>query len=544
MRETCSSTGYELREMFSAATAWLEKSASDIDAINVFPVPDGDTGANMLLTMRHTMEEAYRAWDHSTSSMTQAMARGALMGARGNSGVILSQILRGFARGLEGKETLTPADLAAALQEAANTAYMGLSHPVEGTILTVIRDAASAAQQAVFAEDSDLISVMETVVKAAGESVARTPTLLPVLHETGVVDAGGQGLYVILEGILYYLKGEGEQLKYRKPQIIASSLPLTPQIVQLGMEKEEPYGYCTEFLLSGEGLSPEEVTGKLEDKGQSLIVVGDESNIRVHIHTLDPGSVLHYAVSLGTLHQIKIQNMDDQHVEFLEMQKERAPEVDIAIIPVVVGGGLVEVFKSLGAGAIVPGGQTMNPSVSELLEAIESVPASKAIILTNNKNIILTANQAVSLTSKKVEIVPTRSIPQGVAALLDFNFDLDVEANAEAMREAASRVKTVEVTKAIRSTQIGGLKIREGQAIGLLDDELVVAGDSATQVLTDSLAKAGIESAEVVTIYYGADIQSAEVDDVVASIKRDYSHLEIETIYGGQPHYDYIVSLE
>lgn len=544
MKQTYSSSGHEMREMFSAATAWLEKSASDIDAINVFPVPDGDTGTNMLLTMRNTMEEAYRAQDHSTPAMARALAHGALMGGRGNSGVILSQILRGFAHGLEGKEALTPAELATALQEAATTAYKGLSHPVEGTILTVIRDAADAAQVAACAPDSDLLSVMEAVVIAAKESVARTPTLLPVLREAGVVDAGGQGLYVILEGILYYLKGETEWIKYRKPQIVASTLPLTSQVVQLATEKEEPYGYCAEFLLAGQGLNTDKISRKLQGKGQSLIVVGDESTVRVHIHTLDPGDVLHYAVLLGTLHQIKIQNMDEQHAEFVEMQKERAPAADIAIIPVAAGVGLSEVFQSLGATAIVPGGQTMNPSVSELLKAIESVPADKVILLPNNKNIILTATQALSLTSKKVKVVPTRSIPQGVAALLAFDFELDVEANAEAMEEAASRVKTVEITKAIRTIQVGGLKIRKGQAISLLDDELVAAGDSIVQVLTDSLAKAGIEQAEVVTIYYGADIQPAEAEEIAAKIRRDYPYLQVEVVHGGQPHYNYIVSLE
>ena len=340
--------GQDLRDMFAAATSWLEKSAPDIDALNVFPVPDGDCGTNMLLTMRSCIEEAYRAPDRSASAVAQAMAKGALMGARGNSGVILSQIWRGLAMGLANKESFNYSDLANALLQASTMAYKGLSKPVEGTILTVVREAASAAQAQASGGNGDLISIMEATVSAANVSVANTPTLLPVLREAGVVDAGGQGLYTILEGALRYLRGEVEQMQFRKPQIIASAIPLTVRLPQMVAADEEIYGYCTEFMLKGEGLDPDKLKTKLKKKGQSLIVVGDESTVRVHIHTLDPGSVLHYAASLATMHQVSIRNMDEQRLDFLEMQKERMPAGDIAVVAVVAGDGLSDVFRSLG----------------------------------------------------------------------------------------------------------------------------------------------------------------------------------------------------
>ena len=544
MKQVDSISGQELREMFVAATTWLEKSASDVDALNVFPVPDGDTGTNMLLTMRSSMEEAYRVPDRSASAVAQAMAKGALIGARGNSGVILSQIWRGLAQGLQEKKSFVGSDLADALQQASIMAYQGLSNPVEGTMLTVIREASSAAQAQVATGSSDLISVMQAIVSTAKESVANTPSLLPVLREAGVVDAGGQGLYTILEGALYYLRGEVEQMQLRKPWVIASSVPLAARTPQMLTVEEVPYGYCTNFLLKGEGLDPDKLRLKLAKKGLSLIVVGDDSTIRVHIHALDPGKILHYVAPLGTLHEISIRNMDEQYQDFLEMQKEGIPAADIAIIAVVSGDGLTEVFRSLGAAAIVLGGQTMNPSTKELLQAVESVVSDKVIILPNNKNIVLTAGQVQSLTEKKVEVVPTETIPQGVAALLAFDFEADFETNTQIMKKARSTVKSIEITRAVRSTQLGKLSIKKKQAIGFLDGDLVAVGDNTTDVLNEALARLGLEEAEVVTIYYGADTKPAEAEQVSASIREQNPQLQIEVIRGGQPHYNYIVSVE
>lgn len=542
MKEFKSANGQDLREMLVAATRWLEKSASEIDALNVFPVPDGDTGTNMLLTMRSGIEEAYRAPDQSASAVAQAMSKGALMGARGNSGVILSQIWRGLAQGLAKKDSFNGSDLAAALIQSSTMAYKGLSNPVEGTILTVVREAAATAQEQATGGNDDLQSILEAAVNTAGESVANTPSLLPVLKEAGVVDAGGQGLYTILEGVLRYLRGEEEQMQFRKPQIIVSDIPATraPQMI---VADEVPYGYCTNLLLRGEELDPDKLRMKLKRKGQSLVVAGDEATVRIHIHTYEPGRILNYVGSLGTMHEINIRNMDEQHQDFLEMQREKTPTADIAIIAVVAGDGLTQVFKSLGA-IVVPGGQTMNPSTKDLLKAVELVVSDKVIILPNNKNIVLTANQVQSLTNKTIEVVPTETIPQGVAALLAFDYEVDLRTNTQLMDKAKSAVRSIEVTRAIRSTKLNGRKIKRKQAIGFVDGNLVAVSNTTTNALNEVLAGIDLDEAEVVTIYYGADTKPAEAEQISATICQQHPQLQVEVVKGEQPHYNFIVSVE
>ncbi|MBI2869913.1 MAG: DAK2 domain-containing protein [Chloroflexi bacterium] len=537
-------SGQTLREMLVASTNWLEKSSADIDALNVFPVPDGDTGTNMLLTMRSTLEEAFRAPDHSASAVAQAMAKGALMGARGNSGVILSQIWRGMSKSLGGKEEITAADLAQSLREACDMAYRAMSNPVEGTILTVINEVAKAAEAEVAAGNSDITSVMETSVKAASEAVARTPRLLKVLREAGVVDAGGQGLYTILEGALRYLRGEMELMRFRKPQIIVSDMPAPARLPQTAVVEEVPYGYCTEFLLKGENLNLESIRKKLEKKGQSLIVVGDESAVRIHIHTLDPGNVVSFVTRLGTLHQVSMRNMDEQHQDFLEMQKEKGPTTDAAIITVVSGAGLADVFTSLGAAIVVPGGQTMNPSTKDLLQAVEAAPADKVIILPNNKNIIATAGQVQSLTKKTVEVIPTETIPQGVAALLAFDYEANLKTNTDIMKNAVSSVRSVEITRAVRSTRIGSLKIGRKQPIGFLNGDLVAVGDANVDVINQVLGRIDLKEVEVITIYYGADADPPEAEQISHLLREEYPNLQVEVIRGDQPNYQYIISVE
>jgi DAK2 domain fusion protein YloV len=536
--------GQQLREMFSAAASWLEKSSAEIDALNVFPVPDGDTGTNMMLTMRSTMEEAYRAPDSSASAVAQAMAKGALMGARGNSGVILSQIWRGLAQNLEGKESFDAAELSEALAQAALIAYKGVSNPVEGTMLTVMKDAAAAARDKVDEGSDDIIDVMEATVNRAGESVANTPTLLKVLKDAGVVDAGGQGIYTIFEGALRYLRGETELMRLRKPQIIVSELPHTTSLSQVTGIDEVPYGYCTEFMLKGEDLEPEVIKKRLEKKGESLIVVGDDSAVRIHIHTLDPGSIVRFATKLGTMHQVSIRNMDEQHQDFLEMQKDRMPITDAAVIAVAAGDGITDVFSSLGAAYVVPGGQTMNPSTKDILQAVESSFSDKIIILPNNKNIISTAEQVQSLTQKKIAVIPSRTIPQGVVALLAFDYEADYETNTEIMSRALSSVKTIEITRAVRSSKVNGLKIKRKQPIGLLDGELLAAHDTNMGVIETILGELDLNKAEVLTIYYGEDASPEEAEQIGTSITEKYPKLQVEVIKGGQPHYDYIISVE
>ncbi len=543
MKQVSSINGQEFKEMLATATGWLEKSASDIDALNVFPVPDGDTGTNMLLTMRSSIEEVYQSANSSVSSVAHATAQGALMGARGNSGVILSQIWRGVAVGLKGKKTITGKDLAVALNQASKTAYKGISNPTEGTILTVMKDAAAAAEEEAEKTD-DAITVLEAAVDAAGESVANTPRLLPALKQAGVVDAGGQGLLTILDGALRYLRGEAEQMQFRKPQIIASSVSGPAQRIFKSGDDEVPFGYCTEFLLKGEDLNPDAIRVRLQKKGQSLITVGDDTTVRVHVHTLDPGNVIRYATSLGTMHQVSIRNMDEQHQDFLQMQKERMPEVDIAIVAIVAGDGLGEVFASLGTTAIVPGGQTMNPSTKEILQAVKDVSSHKVIILPNNKNIILTAQQVLKLCDKEIEIIPTKTIPQGVAALLTFDYEADFPTNVQLMKEAVERVKTIEITHAVRPVNLNGMKIKRKQTIGLLDDELLAAGTTPEDVLQKILAKIPLRKTEIMTIYYGQDIKPEQAKAVGDSIRQKYPQSQVEVVRGGQPHYSFIVSIE
>ncbi|HUT96786.1 MAG TPA: DAK2 domain-containing protein [Dehalococcoidales bacterium] len=544
MTPTESINGQDLREMFAAAASWLEKSSSDIDALNVFPVPDGDTGTNMLLTMRSTVEESQMVADHSVSVVAKAMAKGALVGARGNSGVILSQIFSGLSQSLDGKDAITGQELADALAKASAVAYASLSNPVEGTILTVMREASEAAQAHAATVNDDVVSVVEAATNAAKESVAKTPTLLPVLMEAGVVDAGGQGLYTILEGALHYLKGEMEQLKLRRPWMVASSVPLTARVPQMVGAEEVPYGYCTNFVIKGDDLNSDKLRRRLEKRGQSVIVVGDNSAVRVHIHTLDPGDIMSYVAPLGTLHQINIRNMDEQYRDFIEMQKERMPAVAVAIVSVVVGEGLANVFTSLGATFIVPGGQTMNPSTKDLLQAVEAVGSEKVIILPNNKNIVLTANQVHSLTEKTIEVVPTTTIPQGVAALLAFDYEADMETNVQSMNKAKDAVKSIEVTRAVRSTTLGGLDIKKHQSIGFLDGDLVAVGDKPADVVQKVLARVNMDEAEVITIYYGDDTTLTEAEEVGDTLDKQHPRLQVEVVQGGQPYYNYIVSIE
>jgi DAK2 domain fusion protein YloV len=529
-------SGRDLLEMLEVALAWLEKSAPAIDALNVFPVPDGDTGTNMLLTLRSTLEEASRVPRQGAGKMAQAMARGALMGARGNSGVIFSQIMRGIAKVLGDKDTFGARDFALALAEASALAYKGISRPVEGTMLTVMKDAAKAGQKAV-GQNPTLTGVIAAASAAARDSVARTPSLLPVLAQAGVVDAGGQGLYVILEGTLHHLRGDA--LPSLAPPVVAPNI----SIIVTQPEDEEAYGYCTEFLLEGAKLDPEKIRKKLEKQGQSLMVVGDEKNIRVHIHTFDPGKVLSSVTRQGVLHAIQIRNMDDQHQAYLEMRQAQAPTLALATVVVVPGEGLLKVFQSLGASAIVPGGKTMNPSTRELLSAIEAVPSDQVVVLPNNPNVILTAKQASSLAKKQVAVVPTTSAPQGIAALLALNYEASLEANVQAMEEACKKVKTVEITNAARSSRYKEVVVKKGKPIAFLDGELVAAAPSFSALIEKLIPHLGLDGAEVITIYFGADTKREQADEIAGLLRRHFTG-EMEVVDGKQPHYNYIISIE
>jgi DAK2 domain fusion protein YloV len=537
--------GRELKLLLHAGTVWLGKHASQINALNVFPVPDGDTGTNMVLTMQAALEEISTTTDDSAGAVAQATAHGALMGARGNSGVILSQLLRGVASGLKNKKQFDGAEFAAALHEGSATAYKGVIQPVEGTILTVGREAAEAAQAAVDEGIHDFLPVMERVVAAANESVARTPLLLDVLRDAGVVDAGGQGLFVILEGALKYLRGESMEID----EVIE---PIPAAAVSAPAEGGMGWGYCTEFIVQGQSMDVEELRERICAWGDSALVVGDESTVKVHVHTFRPGEVIGFACGKGTLHNIKIDNMQDQHREYLVLGDDAtAAAVDaqqqadgVAIVAVVSGGGLRQVFTSLGVNTIVPGGQTMNPSTQELLQAVESLGNTDVIVLPNNGNVLLAARKAEELSQKNVFVVPSKTIPQGISALLAFNYQFDLEQNAEAMNLAVQSVQTAEITRAIRSVKINGLEVEEGEIIGLLNGELTVSGKTIDEVALQMLEQMNAAEHEIITAYYGEDVTEEQAEQLLTKLRERYSAQDWELIQGGQPHYHYIMSAE
>ncbi len=540
-------SGGQLRDMFAAAAAWLEKHADSVNAINVFPVPDGDTGTNMYLTMRSVVEEARRCREEGAGAIMAAMSRGALMGARGNSGVILSQIIRGMTRAVGEVEGIDAGTWIRGMEEGAAAAYKAVTKPAEGTILTVMREAGEAGRQALDSGARDMVGVLEATVEAASESLERTPTLLPVLAEAGVVDAGGKGLLVLLDGMTRYLKGEPMEVTVgvREGQVGQEWLAVTSQLHE---QEESLYGYCTELLIGGRELDPDSVRNRMLELGDSVLVVGDERLVRVHVHTDDPGAALSHGTGVGSLLQVRVDNIREQADRFLERHEVRAtveaqPEA-ISTVAVAAGDGMATVFRSVGCTRVVSGGPTMNPSTRDILDAVAACPTDDVIVLPNDKNIIMAARQGVELTEKRLRVVETRSIPQGVAALLALNQDHELEANLEAMEEARSGVHAVEVCRAVRSTSVGGVKVREGQIIAIVDDELKLAAETAEEGALRALEGMEAEGASLVTLYYGADSQQAEAESLEGRIREAFPQYDVEVVYGGQPHYNYIISVE
>ncbi|MES0329340.1 MAG: DAK2 domain-containing protein [Dehalococcoidales bacterium] len=535
-------TGRELREMFCMATRCLEKNTTVINALNVFPVPDGDTGTNMLLTMRSTMAEAAKPPDSSASDIAEAMAKGALMGARGNSGVILSQIMRGFAKGFAGQDSFGPNEMADALYQASLSAYEGLSRPCEGTMLTVIKDVAAAARK-IADNDTNLANLMEAVAAEAHDSVERTPELLDVLKEAGVVDAGGQGVYVLLEGVSRYLHGDEELIELPEQEAPVMKQPafIAAKAAPRG---DEAYGFCTEMLIKDAAVDKAQIRKWVESMGDSVLVVGDENNTKIHVHTCHPGAVLEFAISVGTVHDLKIQNMDDQHEDFVQLRRAPAPATSLAVIAVVAGAGLEDVFHSLGTNAVIRGGQTMNPSCAEIAEAINSVASDRIIVLPNNKNVIPAAQQAATMAKKKVTVLSTRSVPQGLAALLAYNSEGDLDTNVSEMTRAVERVRSIEVTRAVRDAKIDDLNIKTGNFISLVDGSIRVASKSLLEAVEGAFETIDATSAEIASLYYGDDITAEEATCLCQSLKEKYPNIEFEMIQGGQPHYSCIISVE
>lgn len=590
-------TASDFVSALQAASAWLEANKQEVDALNVFPVPDGDTGTNMSLTLQAAVKEAERAPASSFAKVAEAAAMGSLMGARGNSGVILSQLLRGFASGVAGRDVMNAAALAQALNAAANRAYQAVMKPVEGTILTVARAIARFAVEESRRND-DIVALLEGCRYEGQVALDKTPQMLAVLKEAGVVDAGGKGLVLIFEGALQYFHNPVAGIQVGTRAVVqpgthtqqptpASGIKGTPRSGAGWLSDETKaqaleHRYCTEFLVKSRGkrLNLDEMRRYLAGvDGSSLLVVGEDTLAKVHIHTNDPGQILSYCAPMGDLLEVQIHNMADQaeaREELLERQESAsaaratgAPDIsvldpapptergavnpgarrpadggDLGIVAVAVGDGLKTIFENLGAHAVVQGGQTMNPSTQELLEAVESLPHPRVVVLPNNGNVILTAKQVKELSTKEVDVLPTKTIPQGLATLVAFDASRSAGENLKAMGQAMEGIRTGEVTYAVRNSKLNGLNIAERDIIGLGDGEIRAVGSTPSEVVEDLVKTMVDQTTEIITLYYGADIVPEDAEALRAKLAESYPGCEVEVHYGGQPVYYYIVSCE
>ena len=566
--------GSDLRRMFLEASVYFDLHKESINELNVFPVPDGDTGTNMSLTMNAAAKELEKINSESIGEVAEIMAKSSLLGARGNSGVILSQLFRGIARGLSGKDEAQLPEVGKAFQYGIVYAYNSVSKPVEGTILTVAREIARGSRQATQTSIS-FIDLLRIAVESGRNALERTPELLPVLKEAGVVDAGGLGLVIFLEGCLQSM------LKYgiEEQDVVSQEEKITPVlqnseqdgnkvVPRTVFEDYNPaFPYCTELLLKGKGLSPEKIRQSLNELGDSLLVAGEEELVKVHIHTAHPGNVLEICLLQGTIHDIKIENMVDQYKETQwSRPSQETGETDsgkltgkepeqikvtegsgssqIGVVTVSSGGGLNSIFASLGADKIVPGGQSMNPSVKEIIDAIESIEADKIIVLPNNSNIRLTAQQASELVEKEVMVVDTRSIPQGVAAILALDRSKTLHDNYSAMNKRAKQVKTGEVTYATRDATVDNITVKKGDIIGISDGSLLVSSRSVDETTMELIRFLLREEMEIITLFYGKDINEGQAFKLAELVRKEFPEIEVELQYGGQPLYYYFLSAE
>jgi len=556
--------GAQMKEMFRSAAHWLERHASAINALNVFPVPDGDTGTNMLMTMRSAMKEIANYTSHNATDIAERFARGALMGARGNSGVILSQILRGFARAGQDKEFYTASDVAHAFRQASESAYRAVMKPVEGTILTVSRAMAEGAEEAA-AETKDIREQIQRATQSARNALQRTPEMLPILKEAGVVDSGGQGLVTILEGMMRQIWGqnetedEKEQEQEQAPAAIGFGPEMQPHLDAPPPTLDgEHYGYDIQYLIRGEGLDVPTIRAYINSLGDCPLVVGDTTLVKIHVHALTPGPALDYGAGLGMLDDVVVENLDLQFADFFAQQAANeqtestpagsgvTPEsvTGIGIVVVAPGDGLEKAFRDLGVSAIVTGGQSMNPSTEDLLQAIHSLRAEAVLLLPNNKNILMAAEQARELAERTVYVIPSRSTPQGLAAVMAFDYSQDAPTNARLMADAIHHVVTVELTTAIRTTNINGIDVKEGDIIGLLDGQLTAAGQDEISVAQKLFDRIDLDEYEFAAIYYGEGQDEESAARLRTALEENNPSIEFDCQYGGQPHYSFIFSIE
>ncbi|CUM71034.1 MULTISPECIES: DAK2 domain-containing protein [Turicibacter] len=539
--------GIVFKQMVINGANNLANKSKYVDQLNVFPVPDGDTGTNMSMTMTAGAKELVSLNEASIGKVAKVLSRGLLMGARGNSGVILSQLFRGFATGLEGKDEASIEEIAFALESGVKTAYKAVMKPVEGTILTVARESAEAAV-CKYETVETITDLYELVVNEMQISLDRTPDLLPVLKEVGVVDSGGQGLTYIFEGFLKALKGEVINLE----QVSET----TQESAQMALSSDEiEFGYCTEFILRlDEERTPfkEEVfRGRLEKLGNSIVVVQDEDIVKVHVHTLTPGEALTLAQKHGEFVKLKIENMTEQHNEIIGQNSSEPAmpatkeQVEYGIISVVAGEGIKHLFEEQGCHYVIEGGQTMNPSTEDFLKAIDELNAKNIIILPNNSNIIMAANQAAQVTEDiNVVVIPSKTIPQGYTSLIMFNENASVTENTEVMTQAITEVKSGQVTYAVRDTQMNGVDIKENDFIGILDKDIVVSVPDRFESACALVDKMIDEDSEIVTIIYGEGTDEDEADELAEYIENKYDDVEVTIFNGEQPVYSYIISVE
>lgn len=545
-------------EMIFHGASYLSRNAKYVDSLNVFPVPDGDTGTNMNLSIQSGAKEVKNNIQPHVGKVGQALSRGLLMGARGNSGVILSQLFRGFAKSIETKESLQIADFAEALNAGVITAYKAVMKPVEGTILTVAKDSAKKALE-VSKTTTDITVLMEAVVKEAKASLKRTPDLLPVLKEVGVVDSGGQGLVFVYEGFLAQLKGEKLD-ELATPEVSLDQLVKQEhhKSVQSFLNTEDiVFGYCTEFIvrfqddkLKDHPFSEEKFRNDLSKFGDSLLVIADDEVAKVHIHTEQPGNVLTYGQQYGELIKLKIENMRLQHSTILENDKAQEAHVNVkkpseyGIVAVSMGSGIQELFKSIGAQVVIEGGQTMNPSIEDIVNAIEQVNAEKVFVLPNNKNIILAAEQARDVCKQKVIIIPSKTVPQGLSALLAFNPSVDMKKNEDAMNEAMKHVKSGQITYAVRDTKIDNLTIKKDDYMGIQEGAIVAANSDLTVTAKELINKMLDDESEILTIIKGQEATEEQTNQLVQYVEENFPDVEVEIHDGKQPLYQYIFSVE
>ncbi len=548
--------GKLLKEMFISGANHLQNNKDLIDKLNVFPVPDGDTGTNMSLTIASAIKELKTIKSDSITDLGKALSKGSLMGARGNSGVILSQIIRGIAKSIEGKDQLSVEDLAKALKSGSDTAYKAVIKPIEGTILTVVRESSDFAVKN-SKKAKDFVEFMEMLVEEADKSLERTPDLLKNLKDAGVVDSGGKGLVCLYEGMLSALKGNPVRLQAGGEE--TKSAPTTGVHSDSARDVDIKFGYCTEFILESQEVDSDTIRDIMMGYGDSLVVVGYDGVIKVHVHTNNPGKALEEALKFGQLLTIKIENMRLQHENQIITDEEQEEldqvtaeddfvvneeEKEFGFITTTMGRGLADIFDELGVDIVIEGGQTMNPSTEDFMNAIKMINAKNIFIMPNNSNVIMAANQAKELSEKNVYVVPTKNIPQGISCMVTFDHDVDPEANMKNFESVLETIKSGEITYAVRDTVMGGIEVAEGDVIGITGKALISSGKQVEEVTRNVIKEMVDDDASIITLYYGEDVEEDAARLFAENIQDEFEDLDVELYYGGQPLYYYLISVE